>query len=246
MHPTISLLLAAAAPLAVAGQTTDDDYMDYQVTQELVGMYGTDIPAAATGAAATSLAAAIYNEEQELVDDEGYIDAASAIYMAMATQTNSNEILASMEVQGYLHTEKYTTSEWYSTGVPASAQTAWASVIDKFHAVETSALAAAATATGTEVTWYYETAYGTETSVSYPDDGFDTITTVPSSASKATASSAQITSAATTTAGASGSSATDAAATTSPVTAGAMGARPTGAAVAGMAAVIAAGAAVFY
>jgi hypothetical protein len=152
------------------------------------------------------------SHELALQTDSGYLDAADGFYMAMATQTNSDAIVSSVESQGLLN-GGYSTADWFINGVPSSAKSEWASVVSGFYDIQSSVLGAAVATT--------TTATG--------------------------ATTASVTSGATTaTSAASGSKASSgsAASATSSSTAGAQAPRVTGGAVAGLAAVVAVGAAV--
>lgn len=236
MRPTFGLL-ALAATLALADDvtSTDDVFDDEVVSGLLEAFYGTELPASATGVAATSLAAALYNQEVSMMNDPNYLTGAQGLASAWASMTDPAEATAaqsSLSEEGYMNTEKYTTSSWYSN-VATTAQTAWASAIESLHVVETSALKAAATATGTEVTFS-------------TDQGEVTISASVNveRTTKAPVTTTAASDAAATTSGESASATTSA--STSASTGGVMGARSTGGAVAGLAAVLAAGAAVFY
>lgn len=234
----LAATLAIAPLLAVAQTTTDADaigtvtddgpYYTNSVTDDLPvsfvlsQYYGSEIPAKATGAAATSLVSALYDHMEDLRTDKGYMSAANDLYYAVATQTNADEIIASIDSEGYLN-DDYTTASWFVSGVPKSAQSEWESVISGFKAIETSVLGAdsgiTTTATGSVVS-----ATATETS------GGSSAGVPSTSASGSGQSSAT---------GASASSSSSGAA-------GAQGPKATGGAVAGLAAVVALGAAVLY
>ncbi|KAH6648670.1 hypothetical protein BKA67DRAFT_369852 [Truncatella angustata] len=85
-----------------------------------------------------------------LQTDSAYIEAANTIYLAIATRSDADAIMSSIDGEGFLNGD-YTTADWYKTGVPTSAQSEFATVIASFKAVETSVLgetgAAATTAT---------------------------------------------------------------------------------------------------
>ncbi|KAI0151164.1 hypothetical protein BJ166DRAFT_535357 [Pestalotiopsis sp. NC0098] len=120
----------------------------------LDAFYGTAIPPKATGAAATSLAEALYSYEMALYTDDAYKSAANDVYMAAATQTNADDIFSSLDMAGVVN-GGFTTASWYVDGVPESAKSEMASVLSGFNSVQTSALgvaAAATTTTGTGAT----------------------------------------------------------------------------------------------
>jgi hypothetical protein len=250
MRSTLGLLLAAAAPLAVAKTTADVADMG-SVTSILEGFYGTNVPAKATGAAATSLAAALYNfENNDLSTDEGYVSAADAIYMAIATATNAEAMISTLEAQGVMNTQLYTTSTWWTTAVPTSAQSAWNSLVDKMHSIETSALAAAATATATSVSFASPTGYGysySDVLVSATGASHKSSAAAPTSIANATITTATpaVSSIAGSSVASSSSSTAAAAASASPSTGAAMGPHPASIAMAGVAAVVAAAAALY-
>ncbi|ETS81663.1 hypothetical protein PFICI_06665 [Pestalotiopsis fici W106-1] len=174
MH-SARFLLAAAPLLSLAvaqddSTNTQDDWMTmtdggddgYTVTATyddsipatsyLADIYGTGIPAAATGAAATSLAEAIYSYEMALYTDPAYKSAADDIYNAIATASNVDEIFSSLDGGGVI-SGAFTTAAWYVDGVPDSAKSEFASVISGFSSVQSSVLAAAAaTTTGASAT----------------------------------------------------------------------------------------------
>lgn len=152
--------LALAAPqeegedVSTGASTTDDSYSlpsSISAPAVLSGVYGTNTPSAATGAVATSLASALYSYELELHEDPGYLSAANAVYMAMATASDSDAIMSSIETAGAMRPD-YTTAEWFKTGVPKDAQTAIESYYNEYNAIETSVLGAqsgSASVTGT-------------------------------------------------------------------------------------------------
>ncbi|CAJ2504907.1 Uu.00g123010.m01.CDS01 [Anthostomella pinea] len=155
---TLLALAATMAPLALArpqDQSTDADNSGYTLpssvpaSEVLAGIYGTNIPTKATGAVATSLASAVYSYEETLVTDAAYKSVADAVYMAAATASDSDAIFSQIEGVGAVNAP-YTTADWYKSGVPASAQTAFASYLGQYKAVESSVLGGATgSATGT-------------------------------------------------------------------------------------------------
>lgn len=155
-RPTLFLFLA---PLALAVPQAEDDATMTQdgydlpssipASVMLSNLYGTNIPTAATGAAATSLASALYSYELSLYNDPGYKSAADAVYMAIATVTNADEILSSLEANGAVNGAYFTTADWFKTGVPEDAQTAIESYWDGYSSVATGVLGGAADATPT-------------------------------------------------------------------------------------------------
>ncbi|KAI0130386.1 hypothetical protein BJ170DRAFT_313364 [Xylariales sp. AK1849] len=208
MH-SLSIVLAVV-PLVLAQTTATDGAIP--VSQYLSDLYGSAIPAGATGAVATSLASAVYSYQMALTTDAAYVSAANDVYMAMATASNSDAIASSLDSEGALN-GGYTTADWYKSGVPESAQKEIASVFSGFHAVETSVLGAAAVT-------------GVSTTSTATKSGSTTVTSAPTTLTTTSSGTA-----------ASGS------ATSSTATGGVQGARATGGAVAGLAAVIAIGAA---
>ncbi|KAK7739618.1 hypothetical protein SLS62_011247 [Diatrype stigma] len=157
-------LLLFLAPLALAAPqeeenagspATQDGYSlpsSVPASDVLNGLYGSNIPTAVTGAVATSLASALYSYELKLQDDPGYKSAANAVYMAMATASDSDAIFSSFETADPMHAD-YTTAGWFKSGVPEDAQTAIESYYNGYVAVETSVLGTdAAGATPTTAT----------------------------------------------------------------------------------------------
>ncbi|KAI1341815.1 hypothetical protein F5Y15DRAFT_375368 [Xylariaceae sp. FL0016] len=141
--------VAFALPQTMDVTATESSMPTEAVSDILSGFYGTNIPAQATGAAATSLASALYSVETSLVADPAYMTAANEVYDAIAAQPTSaqNSILSEL---GDISNADFTTAEWYKTGVPTSAQSAIEGYWSVFAAVETSVLgSASATATPT-------------------------------------------------------------------------------------------------
>ncbi|KAI1078831.1 hypothetical protein F5B20DRAFT_193907 [Whalleya microplaca] len=141
--------LLALAPLALAqglAESLSAATQSVPVTRLLGDVYGTATPAGATGAAATSLASAIYSWEKSLYGDKAYQSAANAVYMAAATASNSDQIFSELE-QGGPANAAFTTADWYKTGVPAGAQTSIESYWAQLSAVQTSVLGSAAATT---------------------------------------------------------------------------------------------------
>lgn len=172
--PSLTLLLlltplALAVPQEEDATATASGYdlpSSASAADVLYGLYGSNIPTAATGAVATSLASALYSYEMSMYDDPAYKSAANAVYMAMATASDADEIFASFDGSGAVHAD-FTTAAWFKTGVPEDAQTAIASYWDAMSAVETSVLgvaSATATATGSAESTPTETATDAATS----------------------------------------------------------------------------------
>lgn len=139
-------ILFSLAPVALAQTLPTLSQTALPVSDFLADIYGTAIPSGATGAAATSLASAIYSFQTALTTDQNYKSAADAVYNAFATATNADFLATSLDAAGVLN-GAYTTESWYQNNVPSSAQSEWASFLSSAHAVETSVLDAVATTT---------------------------------------------------------------------------------------------------
>ena len=86
-------------------------------------------------------ASAVVSYARVLITDTDYVNAADAVYMAVATATDSDAIFSELSAQGALN-GFYTTDGWYVSDVPSSARAEIASVLSAFHSVQTSVLAA--------------------------------------------------------------------------------------------------------
>ncbi|KAF7532453.1 hypothetical protein G7054_g7963 [Neopestalotiopsis clavispora] len=172
-----------------AATATYDDSIP--ASSYLSAIYGTAIPPAATGAAATSLAKAFYSYEIGLQTDTAYQSAANEIYYAAASASNSDEIFSSLETAGVMDTS-FTTAAWYADGVDDSAKSEFASIFSAYSSVQTSVLGAAAATTTGASTGSAATTAGTATKTGTSASGSATST----SASTAGAPAARITGAA--------------------------------------------------